>query len=279
MKKFFSKNGIWILFTTVIIAVMLCLLSAFSSSSSFLSNAAGVVTYPFRAAGSAVTGWVSGISDHFSQVDALQEENAQLKKQIAEMEEDVRQSKADSEENQRLRTLLNLRQQRRDFSYEAATIIERSASNWASTLTLGKGTEQDVSVNDCVISAEGYLVGVVTQAGLNWCTVTTVLDPSSQLGALVFRTNEVAVAAGDLSVLGSNRLRLNYLSGQEGLINGDQIVTSGLGGYYPSGLVIGSVEEVRTDDSGLSQYAIIQPKVELASLTEVFVITDFDVVS
>ncbi|MEA5143553.1 MAG: rod shape-determining protein MreC [Oscillibacter sp.] len=278
MKKFFSKNGIWILFATVIIAVMLCVLSAFSSGSSALSNVAGVVTYPFRAGASAVTGWVSGISERFSQVDALQQENEALKKQIAEMEEDILQSKADSEENQRLRTLLNLRQQRHDFSYESATIIERSASNWASILTLGKGTEQDVALNDCVINAEGYLVGVVTQVGLNWCTVTTVVDPSSQLGALVFRTNEVGVASGDLSLLSTGQLRLNYLSNQQTLINGDLIVTSGLGGYYPSGLVIGSVGEVKTDDSGLSQYAIIDPKVDLSSLTEVFIITHFDVV-
>jgi len=278
MKNFFNKNGIWLLFATVIIAVMLCVLSAFSSGSSFLSNAAGVVTYPFRAGASAVSGWVSGISEHFTQIDTLQAENEALKKQIAEMEEDIRQSKADSEENARLRTLLNLRQQRHDFSYESATIIERSASNWASTLTLGKGSDQDVAVNDCVINAEGYVVGVVTQVGLNWCTVTTVLDPSSHLGALVFRTNEVGVAAGDLSLLGTGQLRLNYLSNQETLINGDLIVTSGLGGYYPSGLVIGSVGEVKTDDSGLSQYAIIDPKVNLNSLTEVFVITNFEVV-
>ena len=56
------------------------------------------------------------------------------------------------------------------------------------------------------------------------------------------------------------------------------MLTSGLGGYYPSGLVIGTVEDVRTDDSGLTQYAVLQPKVEPAKLVEVFIITAFDIV-
>jgi rod shape-determining protein MreC len=278
MKQFFSKHGLWILFTAVVLAVMLCLLSAFSSTSDFLSNAAGVVTYPFRAAGSAVSSWVGGITDNFRSSEALQAENDALRKQIAQMEEANRQA-ADSAENERLRSLLNLRQQRRDFSFESATILERSSSNWASTLTLSKGTAQDVAVSDCVVDANGFLVGVVTQVGLNWCTVTTLLDPSSQLGAMIFRTDEVAVAAGDLSLLGNNRLRLNYISNGANLLNGDQVVTSGLGGYYPAGLVIGSVEEVRTDSSGLIQYAVLSPMADLAGLTEVFIITDFEIVS
>ena len=61
-------------------------------------------------------------------------------------------------------------------------------------------------------------------------------------------------------------------------VGGDLVLPSGLGGYYPSGLVIGPVEDVRTDDSGLTQYAVLQPKVEPAKLVEVFIITAFDIV-
>ena len=71
--------------------------------------------------------------------------------------------------------------------------------------------------------------------------MTTILDTDSQLGALVFRTGEVTVAMGDLALMGQGKLKLSYLEGESSLINGDMIVTSGLGGYYPSGLVIGSV--------------------------------------
>ena len=63
------------------------------------------------------------------------------------------------------------------------------------------------------------------------------------------------------------------------LLGGDLVVTSGLGEYYPSDLVIGSVEEVQLDDSGAASYAILKPEVDFDSLTEVFIIKSFDIVS
>lgn len=278
MKKFFSNNGILILAAVTLIAVIMCIASAFSGGTGFLHNAAGVIASPFRAAGAAVTRWTDGITDHFSSVEELQKENSDLRRQIASLEQSVRQAQTDSEENARLRSLLDLRQQRRDFVFESAYITERSVSNWASTLTLGKGTSCGIAEGNCVVDSEGYLVGIVTEAGLNWCTVATVLDTDAQIGAKVFRTGETTVAMGDLSLMSRNRLKLNYLEGESSLINGDLVVTSGLGGYYPSGIVIGSVEEILTDDGGLTKYAILTPQVELSELSEVFVITAFDVV-
>ena len=261
-----------------LIAVVLCVLSSMGSTTGFLHNAAGVVTQPFRSAAASVGGWFGSISEHFQSVDTLKQENAELRKKNAELEEQVRQAQTDSEENARLRTLLNLRQQRQDFSFESAHIIERSTSNWSSAMTLSKGTSSDIAIGDCVVNEEGYLVGVITDAGLTWSTVTTILDTDSQLGAKVFRTGEVTVAMGDLSLMQQGRLKLSYLSDESGLVNGDLLLTSGLGGYYPSGLGIGSVEEVRTDDNGLTKYAVIAPLVDMNQLTEVFVITDFDIV-
>ena len=270
MKRFFQKNGIMMLAAVVVVAVGLCIASAVSNQTGFLQNAAGVVTYPFRAAGSAVAGWFQNIGQRFETVEALRQEIEELRKENAQLKEDARQAKTDSEENQRLRDLNGLRQQRRDFTFEAARVIERSTSNWSRTLTLNKGTGLGVAIGDCVVDQYGYLVGVVTEAGANWCTVTTILDTDSQLGALVFRTGEVTVAMGDLALMGQGKLKLSYLEGESSLINGDMIVTSGLGGYYPSGLVIGSVEEIKTDDNGLTRYATIIPKTDITQLVEVF---------
>ena len=278
MKQFFSKNGILLLAAVTIVAVIMCIVSAVSNGTGILHNVAGVVASPFRAAGSAVSDWVGGIGDHFQTVEDLQRENEALRRENARLKEENRQATVDSEENARLRNILNLRQQRRDFTLESAHITERSSSNWASTVTLGKGTNCDIAIGDCVVDEYGYLVGVVTDVGLNWSTVTTILDTDSQLGALVFRTGETTVAMGDLSLMSTGKLKLSYLQSESSLINGDLIVTSGLGGYYPSDLVIGAVEEILTDDSGLTQYAILAPKTDLDSLVEVFVITDFVVV-
>ena len=76
-----------------------------------------------------------------------------------------------------------------------------------------------------------------------------------------------------------NRLRLDYIPSDCRLLAGDLVVTSGLNGINPSGLVIGSVEEVQMDDSGASSYAILVPEVDFDALTEVFVIKSFEIVT
>ena len=279
MKRFFTKNGIALLTAVTVVTVLLCVLSALSNGTGFLHNALGVVASPFRAAGGAVSGWVENVSDHFAEVDHLQDENSELRKKVADLERQVREGQKDSEENQRLRKLLNLRQQRSDFVFEASSIVGRSTSNWESTMTLDKGTNCDIAIGDCVVNEEGFLAGVVTEVGLNWATVTSILDTNSQLGATVFRTGENTVAVGDLGLMDEGKLKLSYLEDESSLVNGDLILTSGLGGHYPSNLVIGSVEDIRTDDNGLTKYGVLVPQVDLDTLTQVFVITDFKVIS
>ena len=278
MKRFFTKTGIWLLGGAAVIAVVLCIISAMGSGTSFLHNALGVIASPFRAAGSAVVNWVDGISDHFASVEELQAENEALRQENAQLRQELQSAQPAAQENQRLRNLLNLRQQRRDFTFESAIIVDRSTSNWSRVMTLNKGTSSGIAVGNCVVDDQGNLVGVIREAGLNWSTITTILDTDSSLGARVFRTGEVTVAMGDLALMETGRLKLSYLEGESSLINGDLIVTSGLGGYYPSQLVIGSVEEIRTDDNGLTRYAVLAPKTDLDSLSEVFVITSFDTV-
>ena len=170
MKKFFTKNGMLLLTAITVLAVLLCVFSAASSGTGFVHNALGVIASPFRAIGGAVTGWVSNIGDHFDSLEDLQQENDELRKEVAELQRQLRQAKEDSEENARLRTLLNLRQQRQDFVFESAAIVGQGSSNWSSSLTLNKGTGDDVAVGDCVVNEEGFLVGVITDAGLNWST-------------------------------------------------------------------------------------------------------------
>ena len=248
-------------------------------------NAANAFSAQLVTAETAVTDLKSLYAQSSGASDAARaavERNARvLQQQLAERTKllnQLDQAKIDSEENQRLRNLLNLRQQRRDFTFESAVIVDRSTSNWSRVMTLNKGTSSGIAVGNCVVDDQGNLVGVIREAGLNWSTITTILDTDSSLGARVFRTGEVTVAMGDLALMETGRLKLSYLEGESSLINGDLIVTSGLGGYYPSQLVIGSVEEIRTDDNGLTRYAVLAPKTDLDSLSEVFVITSFDTV-
>lgn len=278
MRQFLQKHGLWVLFAAAVIAVGLALMSVFSNTSSPLANAANVIASPFRSAYTSVAEWFNDKQNYYQDNTALKEENAALKKQLAEMEAAIRQAEKDSAENERLKQLLGLKAQRPDLTsdLQAAMITEHTVTNWTSSLTIDKGTRHGLEVNDCVISETGALVGLISEVGTNWATVLTLVDTDTSLGAQVFRTNDLGLAQGNFSLMGEKRLRLEYLPADCSLLGGDLVVTSGLGGFYPAGLVIGSVAEVQQDDSGATSYAILTPAVDFDGLSEVFVIRSFD---
>lgn len=279
MKNFLKNTGLWILFAAAVISVSLALMSYFSTSSAPLVNLVNVAVSPFRSAYTAVATWFNDKQNYYRDVTTLLEENAALRKEIAKLEADLRQAADDSKENEILRDALELRKQRRDLELESAIITERAVTNWTSSLTLNKGTSHGVETGDVVIDGTGSLVGVVRKAGWNWCTVLTLVDTDTSLGAQVFRTKDLGLAVGNFSLMEENRLRLEFLPAGCQLLDGDLVQTSGLGGYYPSGLVIGTVEEVLVDESGAASYAILAPSADLDALTEVFVVKSFDIVT
>ena len=279
MKKFLRENGIWVLAAAVVVALALNLITFFSSNTNLLTNVAGIVATPFRAAAESVSGWVEDNLRFQEEFDRLKEENAALKQELSQLQQQLRQAQVDSSENELLRQLLDLREQRRDLTdFEAAHIINQADSNWDHTLTLNRGSSHGLEISDTVIDCNGNLVGVVTEVGLNWSTVRTVLDPQLELGARIFRTDEIGVIRGDFNLMGNGQLRLDFIDTASGLMVGDLVVTSGLGGYYPAGLSIGTVTELKTDSSGTSRYAVLTPSAELSQLREVFVIKSFEIV-
>ncbi|MBR3640681.1 MAG: rod shape-determining protein MreC [Oscillibacter sp.] len=278
MRDFFEKNGLWILFAGAVIAAALALLSFFGGVSP-LVNLMNTVASPFRAAYSSVAERLEARRNHYEDVTALKEENEALKRQLAQMEETVRRAEADSEENAFLRALLGLREQRRDLTdFETATVTEHSVTNWTASLTLNKGTLHGVETGDCVIDGNGALVGQISEAGLNWSTVLTLADTDTSIGARVFRSKDLAIASGDFSLMNEGLLRLDHLPAAAQLIVGDLVVTSGLGGFLPSDLVIGTVESVQADDSDTASYGVIRPAADFGALTEVCVIKSFEIV-
>lgn len=280
LKNFLKHHGLWILFAAAVISVAMAALSVFSANASPLANIANMLTSPLRAGYTAVAEWFNDMQNYYQDVTALEAENAALKQRIAEMEEEVRLAEADREENRLFRQHQGFREQRRDLSdFETAMVTEHAVSNWTSSLTLNKGTALGIEAGDCVLDETGNLVGVISQAGTDWSTVLTLVDTDTSLGARVFRTKDLCVAHGDFSLMEDNRLRLDYLPANCKLLNGDLVVTSGLMGYYPSGLVIGSIEEVLMDDSGAASYAIVVPAADFAGLTEVFVLKSFEIVT
>ena len=274
MKDFFRNNGLLILIIAVLLAAITAVASyAFQGMPSPLGNVLGVVTTPVRNGISSLAGWVEGIYNYSFRYDELQAENERLKAEIA-----AREGEADSQENERLRELLGLRQKRRELEYESAKVTARSSTNWSSTLTLSKGSDQGVAAGNCVVDAAGNLVGIIDAVGVNWSTMITVVDANLEMGAFLSRTESIAILEGDFTLMAEGKLKLTYLPENTELITGDLVLTSSMGGNYPSDLVVGSIESIHTDASGISRYAIVQPTADLDSLVQVFIIKSFDIV-
>lgn len=278
MKKFLEDNGILVL----IIAVLLTALAGVSSlllggASDPVSNAVRVLTTPARAVAGAVMDRVDALNGYLTEYDSLQQQVSSLEEENAKLQQENRDAQAATEENARLRSLLNLAAKHSDFVYESCTVTEYAPSSWEVTLTLSKGSSAGIELKDCVITETGALVGVVTQVGTNWATVSAVTDMSTEIGALVSETGSTGVLEGDLTLMQEGTVMLDYLSSADGLQAGNTVLTSGRGGVYPAGLVIGTVKEVKTDTSGTSRYAVVTPQADLESLDEVFVIKSFDV--
>ena len=278
MKDFFRRNGIWVVVAALLLTAALSLGSAlFPGMTSPLSNAIGIVASPFQRGVNAFTGWVESLYDYAFRYNELQKKVDKLELQVAEMNKDARDSKDALAENARLRKLLKLAEKRSDFTYEAARVTGASSTSWESTVTLSKGTASGVHKNDAVITETGNLVGVVAEAGANWSTVITLLDPDISMGALVYRTGENAIIQGDLTLMLDGTCKLSYLDSKSNLISGDEVLTSGKGGVYPSGLVVGHVSEMAATPAGTERYAVVTPAVDYNDLVEVFVIKDFEI--
>lgn len=279
MKDFLRHNGIWVLVAALVLSVAVGVSSvALGGQSGPLSNLVGTITAPVR---SGVT-WVAerldsarGFLFHYGE---LEEQVSQLEQEVARLEEQLRQSEAALVENDQLRELLNLQAKRRDFVFESARITGRSTDNWRSTLTLSKGSESGIQEGNCVITETGVLVGVVSTVGDHFATVTTMIDASMEMGGLITRTNTAGVLEGEFSLMKEGKLRLSYLSDDAQLVAGDEVVTSGKGNVYPSGLVVGTVEAVFDEPSGMTRYGVVVPSAALDQLVNVFVIKDFDIV-
>lgn len=147
-----------------------------------LSNAVGFITTPIRNGVSAVLDWADGVRAYVFHYEEMEQQIQDLERQVAELEEQAREGQEASRENEQLRELLDLQAKRRDFVFESAKVTARSSTNWDSTLTIGKGSSAGLEVNDCVITETGTLVGVVSEVGLNWSKVSTLINTDIEIG-------------------------------------------------------------------------------------------------
>ena len=242
------------------------------------SNLANILTTPVRGAITAVVNWTEEkYSDAFEQ-EQLKQENEELKQRVSELEQKERDYEAALQENERLRNVLELRPR-------SAALMSwsppRSPPGRPPT-GLHPHPEQGLRPGGGGGRHRGGRIlepgGRGGRGGENWCTVRTLIDSDTEMGGLITRTGGAAILEGDLALMGEGKLKLTFLPENSQLMSGDLVTTSGRGGVYPSGIAAGHVEEVRTDASGIGQYAVIVPETDLDNLKQVFIIKDFTIV-
>ncbi len=281
MKRLFNSSGGLIVLIALLLAAITLVVSLFLSGANPAANLWGAVTTPFRSAGAAVADWAQRAFTDRYRAATLEEEVERLRQELAATQRELRDSQEAAVENENLRALLGLRQKRSDLTeLESATVTARSLSNWEASLTISKGSNYGLEKDQCVIDAYGDLVGVVSEVGINWATVLTVVDTDIDMGGKVSRPggNAAAVLEGDFTLMTQGRVKLSYLPEDTQLRAGDLVLTSGRGGVYPPDLVVGNVESVQNDSSGMTRYAVVAPKADLNGLDQVFVIKSFDIV-
>jgi rod shape-determining protein MreC len=227
----------------------------------------GVVTPP-ASAFSRITGWFSAQTGWLFHGRSLAGENRRLRDRVAFLEGQNAQLREAGIKYDQLRDDLGFVRKQATPSL-AADVLARRPDPKFDMLLISAGSRDGVRQNAIVVTRAG-LVGRVTEVTPNTASVLMLTDQTSGAGAVVQRAESRAkgVCKGD----NSGMLHLNYLTANADIKPGDVIMTSGLGGVFPAGQVIGSVLSVQTDEGNLNKTALVRPAVDFDRLEQVYVL-------
>jgi rod shape-determining protein MreC len=223
---------------------------------------------PFQKASTLVIKTVQGAFTQYVYVVNLGKENRMLKQKIAELQEENHRMKEMKLANERLRQLLQFRE-KDSPPMIGAEVIGQDPSSWFKSVTINKGERDGVKKGMAVISPAG-VIGQILKTAPHYAIVLLLTDYNSAVDSIVQRTRAKTIVEGK----GENRCQLKYLRRAEEVAVGDVVVTSGLGGNFPKGLMVGEIKKVDKKGHGVFQYAELVPSVDLTQLEEVFVIIE-----
>ena len=275
-KKLLSSKVKTILILAVIFAILAAVVTAVVSGTPFFTNAVNTILSPIRSGVAAIDRKAEQYYNYLFSYEALQAKNAELEQRILSMEEDIRSAETYQRENERLKMLLNLKDEHEDYELVSAYIISWNASNYRSTFTIGKGSGSGLEEGMCAVTENGQVVGLVTKVGANWATVTTIMDSSLEISASVASSGYTGVVQGTFLEDGTEILRMNYLLTDAIVKNNDQVVTTG-STLYPRGLLLGYITNASLDETGVAKYATLEPSCDLSKLEQIAIITEYNV--
>ena len=274
MRYLFTKK------VKIVLIVAVLLTGALAVASNLLGTTIGdlvvqSVLTPLRAGASALTEQAENIYDYIFKYEQLAAENASLRQELSQIQEENRDAASIKRENDRLRELLQLTKENPDYELVDGYIISWDSTDWSYSFTVNKGSRSGIEVGMCAITESGAVVGVVSQVGSNYCVITSVLDSSLDISAIIASSGYSGIVRGSYATGQIGMLRMDYLPSAAVVRNNDQVVTAG-STVYPRNLILGNIVDWAMTDNGMAKYAILKPAADMDSLEQVFILTNFD---
>ncbi len=235
----------------------------YSGEANFLEKGLRWLAYPVQKNIQRVITWVKGIGESYFFLLGVQEENKALRRQISELRQrNIRlQELMLAEERLKKLEALHLK------SGIVARIVGRDPSSWFKSLLVDKGEKAGVSKDMVAIGADG-LVGRVIDVSAQTAKILIITDPNSAVDVLIQRSRVQGILEGNVE----DYCIMKYVPKAEDIQIGDKVLTSGIGGIFPKGLMIGTVRQVDKKRAGIFQYVEVTPAVDFAKLEELLIV-------
>lgn len=273
----FFKSRKFKAFMLVICALLTGAVIAVASAkgTSPVTNFIGSVLSPVQKLTSYIADNVKWVSDSFESAGSYKNEIERLEQQIAEYENQLVDYNELQQKLSSYETMLGVKEENADFVLERANIIGTDAADMFTSLIIDKGSKDGISVNDPAVYGN-YVVGIVKKVHPYYSVVESILNPDVNISALDSKTRETAYVTTNIEFSEKGHCIFAGLERTTSVSPGGIILTSGIGGIYPKGLIIGTVNEVCESEYDLSNYAVIEPGVNVKEIEDLYVITDFD---
>ena len=276
MKRFLQSSSFK---TLVVIAVVVCLgvlcASVSHNASSPFTSAVGTLFSPLQKVSAAIANKFDDVEAAFTSASVYKEENDALRKELEECRKQLAGYDEMKKKVEAYEKFYGIKQKNSDFEFSYGSVISKDAADAYKSFVLNIGSKDGVAVGDPVIYGE-YVVGIVKKVNFSTCVVYSVLDPRVNIGAFESGTREYGYVSGAEDLYNDGLCKLYGLDSSTSIVSGGIVCTSGAGGVFPDGLIIGEVAAVKNDDVSASYYAEVKPFMDPSEISDVFVITSFE---
>ena len=266
-----NKTGLIGIIITIIVLIVVVILSNIGTSQmQNVQTAISKLFMPFQNGYVFIKNKVTGNEQQISDIETLKNENSALREENSKLKEQVRELEILKSENNTLKEYVNLKNKYSDYATVPANVIERSYSNYDKIIIINVGAKDGIKENMPVISESG-LVGKILSVTETTAKVQAIIDTASTVSATISTASESILLKGTLTEI--NTLKATSIPVETSILQGDEVTTSGFGGIFPKGILIGTIKGVVNTQNELDRYALVTPATDFSKLETVLVIT------